>query len=526
MSAVESALNRLEKIGDYLNSILVKETRQAFKSRQFIATFMLLLLVSWLISLFAVLMMGDSINYGSSGRELFQFYYFVLLVAATVIVPFGAYRSMLGEQDLNTYDLLSITSLSPRQIVWGKLLSALLQVFIYYSAIAPFIAFTALLEGFDLPAVAFSLGVGFVISFCFSVVALMISTSAKQRHWQGLLSIGLLGGLVSVLFATSGIMAQMFRFGTPFDDPQFWWVIGIALVIVLSYAWLCLQITTAQLTFEAGNRSSGVRLTSTIQQLVIWGGFTAYVAYQGWYSDLDDILVVVSMFTILHWTMLGLAVSTEEDYLSRRIRKSLPRLALVRLIYAPFLPGGARGFACFLGNMAVLLGFQFLWFTWGSSARGMEQSLNGMLALDCYLVIYLGLGCWFGRTAGRLSSDIRPGHVRVLTILMAAAGMVVPVIAASADLISFRNYSLGWLSNPFFTVPQIMINDYAAKQAVALLAIGAGVAVLINVRAMFAAIAEVANAKVGQPLSPVVENQPFQIPVASDVLPDPSSMES
>ncbi|HSG72544.1 MAG TPA: hypothetical protein VLA12_19185, partial [Planctomycetaceae bacterium] len=321
MSTVEAALIRLEKIGDYLNSILVKETRQSFKSRQFIATFMLLLLVSWLISLFAVLIWGDSINFGSKGRDLFLFYYTVLLVAITVIVPFGAYRSMMGEQDLNTYDLLSITTLTPRQIVWGKLLSALLQVFIYYSAIAPFIAFTALLEGFDLPAVAFSLGVGLVISFCFSVVALMVSTAAKQRHWQGLLSIGLLGGLVSGFFTTSISLAQMFQFSNPFEEPNFWWGVLITLLIVLSYAWLCLQITTAQLTFEAGNRSSGIRITSTIQLLLIWGGVTAYFVSQSRASELVNYLLPMSIASILHLAMLGLAASTEEDYLSRRIRK-------------------------------------------------------------------------------------------------------------------------------------------------------------------------------------------------------------
>lgn len=526
MSTVEAALIRLEKIGDYLNSILVKETRQSFKSRQFIATFMLLLLVSWLISLFAVLIWGDSINFGSKGRDLFLFYYTVLLVAITVIVPFGAYRSMMGEQDLNTYDLLSITTLTPRQIVWGKLLSALLQVFIYYSAIAPFIAFTALLEGFDLPAVAFSLGVGLVISFCFSVVALMVSTAAKQRHWQGLLSIGLLGGLVSGFFTTSISLAQMFQFSNPFEEPNFWWGVLITLLIVLSYAWLCLQITTAQLTFEAGNRSSGIRITSTIQLLLIWGGVTAYFVSQSRASELVDYLLPMSIASILHLAMLGLAASTEEDYLSRRIRKSLPKSGLARLIYAPFLPGGARGFACFLGIMALLLGFQCLWLYLEGSSLNVQRSFNAALALDCYLVIYLGTGCWFGRFASKLSSDIRPGHVRVLIILMAAAGMIVPVITASFDWISFNRFSLAWVSNPFMTVPYILSDNFEAKKSITILMFAAGSAILINVRAMFLALSEIANAKVERPLRPVAENHPFQIPAASDILPDPSSMES
>jgi ABC-type Na+ efflux pump permease subunit len=57
-----------------------------------------------------------------------------------VLIPFGCYRSLLAEREQTTFELLSITSLSPRQVIWGKLLSAGLQMFIFYSAIAPFVA--------------------------------------------------------------------------------------------------------------------------------------------------------------------------------------------------------------------------------------------------------------------------------------------------------------------------------------------------------------------------------------------------
>ena len=99
--------------------------------------------------------MVHRVQYHETGREFFSAYYIVFSVAIFVIVPFTAYRSLLSERDLNTFELLSITTLSPRRIVAGKLLSSLVQLFIYYSAIAPFIAFTYCLNGITITMIAF-----------------------------------------------------------------------------------------------------------------------------------------------------------------------------------------------------------------------------------------------------------------------------------------------------------------------------------------------------------------------------------
>ena len=49
---------RLERAGERLNPILVKEARQALKSRQFLITFLLLLVCGWCWSLIGVAVMG------------------------------------------------------------------------------------------------------------------------------------------------------------------------------------------------------------------------------------------------------------------------------------------------------------------------------------------------------------------------------------------------------------------------------------------------------------------------------------
>ena len=167
----------------------MKEVRQALKSRQFVITFLLLLLAAWAGSIFGVSYLGESIDYGSSAVMFYTGFLFALCAATLVIVPFSTFRSIVEERTETTLELLQITALSPEQIVRGKILSAMVQVLVYYCAIAPFIAFTALLPGFDVVHVTFSLVMLFITALCFSVVALAIGTQARNTTFQALSSL-------------------------------------------------------------------------------------------------------------------------------------------------------------------------------------------------------------------------------------------------------------------------------------------------------------------------------------------------
>src|SRR5262245_13284365 len=113
---------RLGAWSDRLNPILIKEARQAIRSRQFVATVLLLLLGSWAFSMLYLAYFGAAARYGALGRDLFYGYMIGLSAALLVVVPFGAFRSLAGEREDRTYELVAITNLGPRQIVLGKLL--------------------------------------------------------------------------------------------------------------------------------------------------------------------------------------------------------------------------------------------------------------------------------------------------------------------------------------------------------------------------------------------------------------------
>ena len=222
MSVSSAMVTRLERLGDRFNPIVVKEVRQALKSRQFVITFLLLLLAAWAGSIFGVSYLGESIDYGSSAVTFYAGFLFALCAATLVIVPFSTFRSIVEERTETTLELLQITALSPVQIVRGKTLSAMVQVLVYYCAIAPFIAFTALLPGFDIVHVTFSLVMLFITALCFSVIALAIGTQARNTTFQSLSS------LFVIAMAFGGMMT-FFGFMTAagnsirFDESDTWW---------------------------------------------------------------------------------------------------------------------------------------------------------------------------------------------------------------------------------------------------------------------------------------------------------------
>ncbi len=481
---------------DWFNPILIKETRQAMKSRQFVMTFMLLLLAVWLISLLFILQAGDSLEFGTGGRTLFLSYYTALSTAIFVAVPFGAYRSLLSEREQNTYELLSITALQPRQIVWGKLLSAFIQVLIFYSAIAPFIAFTSLLQGFDLAQVVMVLTLSLFASLFLSLVALLMATSSRQKHWQTFMTLLVISGLGVLLIAVYGFVSFWISDPIPLDSPNFWWWLGCISVAVGTYFILCLQLTTAQLTFESDNRSTGIRLTCSLQFWLLWIGTAVYYYFNGGFVSIaSSQIYVLLVLSTLHLAILGTFITVETDDLSHRLQRDLSKHAIVRTVMVPLLPGGHRGMLYVLLHATCLpaLAFFMARISGYTSARVLQQEfLPFAAACNCYLVIYLSVAALVGRCLKRFSSAIQPAHLRVIILILFALGTLFPYLLRALGIIDWRDgYSLAYITNPFETLDYIADANNPVPTALVVLGVTAAILVAFNARWLWHGIREV-----------------------------------
>ena len=66
---------------------------------------------------------------------------------------------------------------------------------VYFSAVAPCLAFTYLLRGIDVPTICFIMFYTFIASLGFSLCALLLATVAKEKHWQVMISVLIIVGL-------------------------------------------------------------------------------------------------------------------------------------------------------------------------------------------------------------------------------------------------------------------------------------------------------------------------------------------
>lgn len=497
----------IDRISDWMNPILVKESRQALKSRQFVVTFMLLLLVAWGISTFGMVANFNRLEFSPLSAWFFQAFYFCLTVATYIVVPFGAYRSLLSEQEQQTYEVLSITSLSPRQIVWGKLLNALTQNFIFYAAVSPFVAFSALLQGFDLIRVSYLLIIALVISMMASMTALMLSTISRQKHWQALTVLSVFGMLSALFFWSAGLSTMFIGAQFPLEE-EFWFGNLCLLIALASYFFLFQQITVAQMTFDSGNKSSGVRIIATIQFTLFWAFIIFGTIFWGASSFEEGLMMFGVSLSAIHCGLFGLFAVAEPDFLSRRIRRSIPASGLARLFYVPFYPGGARGYLYAILHAVVLCAIPLICNTLLPVDR-FDRVLMSTLAMSAYIVIFLGLGCWTSRLMYKMASDVKPAHGRVLVGLYLAAGSIIPILLRlvlnfilDRTAISTWDYAVYDIMSPIATLNEITGSRSGGNNAtwiVPMLGIFALIAIALNARALWRSVAEIVGAPQSKP---------------------------
>ncbi|MHC4398848.1 MAG: ABC transporter permease [Planctomycetota bacterium] len=462
LAAVERFLVR---VGDRLNPILVKETRQALKSRHFGIVFSLVLIASWIVSILGLASIGPDVAYAACGPDLFFYYYLILAAALWVIVPFGAFRSLATEQEDRTYELLSITTLKPRQIVSGKLASSALQMLVYLSAIAPCLGFTYMLRGIDVLTMALLLIYVIVGSVGLSAIALFAGTIAREKHWQVVLSVFVIVGLLLACWGAAALCYLiLFEEPLPFHMEGFWPMHGFLLTAFVTYFALVFYAAVARITFASDNRSTRLRVVMLVQHVCLVGWFT-YAVF--WEPASEPFIIFLAMI-LVHWYVMGALMTGESPELSPRVKRGLPQSSLGRAFLTWFNPGpgtgylfavcGALGAVALVGIVLVAMEVVGGWTyvrRWALNDSDRLMAFGVLLA--AYLTAYLGVGLLIMRLLHRVgrASIFLAGLVQVVLL---AAGCAVPWVIESMAPRTYGymdDYSLLHATNPFWTLAEI-----------------------------------------------------------------------
>ena len=484
--------NVLDALSDRLNPILVKESRQAMKSRQFTITFTLLLIVGWVYTILFILVNLPGVFYSPLGTVMLFGYYLILAVPLLIVVPYGAFRSLASELEDGTFELLSITALDSRQIVLGKLGSSVLQMLVYYSALAPCIAFTYLLRGIDVMTIFAILLYTFYATLLLSVMALTLATVTRSRQWQVLLSVLLVVALVLFSFFWGMTMSSVLATAAmmPYDEPAYWMANVAGFTFETALVVLFILIAAGQITFASENRSTSIRiLLLVIQSLIV--GWTCYLFLL---AEEEEVLIIGSLWLGVFWAVAGAFLIGETAQLSPRARRELPQSLLGRMAFTWFNPGSGTGYMFtmlnVLGGMGTLALVGLFHYTFTTGARGitsLDYWTSWWMAVVSYLAFYLGLARLFGVLLrwGKVGGGML--SVFVFYLMLVVMGALLPFSLQGLMQWMFNwgfstfEYSPLQLSNWCWTLVEIANNHAAASDGtVWLLVFFASVVFLAN----------------------------------------------
>lgn len=354
----EEATGRLERITDWMNPILVKEVRQAMRGRFFKISFSLTLVIATTVGLGVCLVtLMENRTETVLGPVFFTAMFACLVTAAQVFVPFSAFLSMSAEWDENTWDLLVLSNLRPKQIVYGKVLSSSVQALLFYSAFGPFLVFAFLLRGVDLTVLSLALGASFILSTFLSCLAVAMSTFGRGRFTRVILmvilTVILIGVSVGTVVAAAGLMFQPGILHNP--DILEMFIAG--LTVASTVAAFFFAAACARLAHHEENRSTGLRLMS----LLVVGSGLAWVAWMMSRKGIDDRgMVVFTCMAIANLFVASIFFSTEEERLGRRVALDLPKNPVLAWLALPLLPGGVRGLVFFVCSSLLAIAWMLL----------------------------------------------------------------------------------------------------------------------------------------------------------------------
>lgn len=470
-----------ERVADRSNPIVIKEIRQAVKSKAYIGLYMLLLFACVAISLFACGAYLRSDAGSSLGDEVFGAFLVCLWITGFVLMPMGAFHSLAKERTENTFELLNISGLGPGKIVRGKLGAAVVQLGLIYSAFVPFMAFTYFLRGIDLPLMIFLIVSSFLISIFFIMLAITASAIASTKRVFGLMRAGFFFVLILTCFSIlSSGTSYIFFGGGMFGPGSLSELLQVALVtaIVLgSYFVILYLLAVSRLTFLADNRSTALRIAFVAQTMIFAGLFIYFVIETGE----EEFWSVFGLLMAIQWGIVGAFVTTEPQELSRRVARTVPKSSFWRLLLGHLWPGCNLGWAYLTLNYVLLLliyyGVPPIAAVFGGGWR-MPSVFSGVywsydegwmlpLLIAAYVFVYLGLTSIIFRAVVRKAST--PYIQRLFLVMLLAIGTAVPLMLEGV-LGTFGRFNV-WmhLSNPFL-LPFLLAHSSAWPMLVVIIA--------------------------------------------------------
>ncbi len=408
------------------NAVLVKDLRQAGRNWTVAGAVLLMMAIFFIVSL--AFLLGDEMagrgNY--LGAQLFGSIAGVMMAVTFFFLPIYVGIRSMAERSSASADLLYITTMSPARIIAGKFLSGAALVGIFFTAALPFMVFSYLLRGIDLPTILLTVGFLYCINCLLLLAAMMLASMGI--HFIFKILIALFVGLPIILYTIGGVlMAGAFAtLGGALTGGRFWEealpVIFTVLLNIGLAGGLLFFLCVTFITPRSANREYPLRVYCVVMWAVV--GLEAFIwalAKDQWEIFAGSFLFISGLLGVFGiFYSIGL-----EDHLSVRVRREIPRHPLRRAVAFLFFNGALSGIilCCLLAFSGLLIASAsiLVWPTLtGSSAHANDwhEAWQGFTVIGLYHIAYSLMALWVHRTLIPNRSALWPRLFVIVIILI------------------------------------------------------------------------------------------------------------
>ncbi|HEX7809614.1 MAG TPA: hypothetical protein VF608_12830, partial [Thermoanaerobaculia bacterium] len=344
MSLAQRFADLKSRADGWLNPVMVKELRQAVRGR-FIVTVLSLSLLAQVVAVAGFMISGAIDNRNAAldpiGSVTFTTLFFVLFTATVFFVPlYSGIRMAIERSDTNV-DLLFVTTIRPRTVILGKLMTTIALTALIFFASLPFLVFSYVLRGIDVLTIVFVLFIAFFAVCSAAVVALFLGCIPATKPFRFVLGLVFFGVSAMAYAGMAAMITSFIRSSTAmmFVTSDFWTAVISAIMVVAAIDAVLLVTTTVIITPPAANRALPIRLMMAIVWLVSFA-IAARLTFR--FRDASPILMW-AMVQLLFITLVMCSAVGERERWGPRVARTIPENPLKRFVAFLFFSGAGGG---------------------------------------------------------------------------------------------------------------------------------------------------------------------------------------
>lgn len=411
-------INWLEDRSDWLSPLVVKEVRQAVRSREFSLSFGACLVAGLVVAFVGA---TDALAGGTAGRWTFVSLMACLAFLGLAVVPLGAFNALRRERVEQTFDLITLTALSSRRVVIGKLMTQAVRLTTLFAAMAPFVTMSFLLGGIDFVTIAVSLVLLFMASLWVCALCVFLSALARSRALSGVIfaaagiAVLFFAGVTGTIFQAL-VRTMLFPAGTGPTTTELWWILaGVITLWAVTIVNLVL-LAVNRLSLPTEDSVTPLRL-GFLAQLLLLVAWAVSFLFDPTTSAPRGAGAALGVLGGIHLAIVAVFAVTERPFVPRRALLQMQTGGFSGWLTHVFGPGGGRGALTAFLQLLILAGALYL-FPIPAHDRRM------LLAAYGYLFFFVGVPTLVFYLA--FPKRATPARLRIAILLTLAAGMALP----------------------------------------------------------------------------------------------------